>query len=348
MKRRSGLTTTTLALGALVGALVLPASSFAAAPQGPPPPTAANGNAVSLFASGVAIPTQFAFAGKNTFIAGGSEGPAKGGIYVVKPGSRKAVKIKGSPGNAFGVLYKGKTLYASLGKSIVAYTKWNGKRFNKQRTVVKGPKKFTGFNGLGLGPDGRLYAGTIVDQAFDHKNNPGAKYANSVISVKKNGKDLKVVSKGIRQPWQMVFAKGEKSPIVSVLGPDGGPAAATSPDLLIKAKPKSNFGFASCTWAATQDCKGFTKPLRKFAPVPNSEGGTSQPSPMGLAVKGKKLYVALFNGLGTGPEIVTTGTKGGALKPFMTGYVAPVLSVAVHNGYVYTGDLTGTIYRVKE
>ena len=31
----------------------------------------------------------------------------------------------------------------------------------------------------------------------------------------------------------------------------------------------------------------------------------------------------------------------------MTGFVAPVLSVATHKGYVYAGDLTGTIYKVK-
>ena len=35
------------------------------------------------------------------------------------------------------------------------------------------------------------------------------------------------------------------------------------------------------------------------------------------------------------------------IKPFLSGYVAPVLAVGTRNGNVYTGDLTGAIYRVK-
>jgi len=69
----------------------------------------------------------------------------------------------------------------------------------------------------------------------------------------------------------------------------------------------------------------------------------SQRSPMGIAASGSELYVALFS---TG-EVARLGTDGSGLKPFLTGFAAPVLSVATHKGHVYAGDLTGTIYRVK-
>ena len=40
-------------------------------------------------------------------------------------------------------------------------------------------------------------------------------------------------------------------------------------------------------------------------------------------------------------------TAGKQIKPFLSGYVAPVLAVGTRKGNVYTGDLTGAIYRVK-
>ncbi|MGK2933372.1 MAG: hypothetical protein ACSLFD_11530 [Solirubrobacterales bacterium] len=40
-------------------------------------------------------------------------------------------------------------------------------------------------------------------------------------------------------------------------------------------------------------------------------------------------------------------TDGTGAKPFLSGFVAPVLSVATHKGMVYAGDLTGTIYQAK-
>jgi Tfp pilus tip-associated adhesin PilY1 len=43
---------------------------------------------------------------------------------------------------------------------------------------------------------------------------------------------------------------------------------------------------------------------------------------------------------------VSLPVAGGAATPFLTGFVAPVIALATHEGYVYVGDLTGTVYRV--
>lgn len=326
---------TTLGVLALVAALLVPATADAA---GPPLPVANNGNEVKVFATGVAIPVAYAFAGKDTFIAGGAEGNTKGGIYVVKPGSAKAKKVPGTTSNAFGVAWSGGKLYASLGTSIAVFSKWNGKRFKRRETILKAGEDFTGFNGVAIGPDHRLYAGVTLE--FDHKASK-KKYANSVISVKKSGKDMKVVSTGLRQPWQMAFAKGQRSPIVTDLGQDK-PKGTRAPDLIVKATPGSDFGFPNCTWANARTCRKFDLPILILGPQPES------PSPMGIAAKGKKLFVAMFGGLKTtGPEVITTNVRGTVIRDFLTGFVAPVLSTAVHKGFVYAGDFTGRIYRVK-
>ena len=99
-----------------------------------------------------------------------------------------------------------------------------------------------------------------------------------------------------------------------------------------------DYGYPKCTRAEPKPCKGYAKPFTTF---PNHA------SPMGLGAIGKRLYVALFGGLGTGPEVVSVPLGGGKATPFLTGYVAPVLAIGVHNGWLYTGDLTGAVYRVK-
>ena len=320
--------------GAVCASLIFASSASALLP----PPVAANGNAVETYATGVSFPTQITFGNGVTFVAGAKEGPAKGGIFAVKPGADVATKIPGTPDNAFGVLWKSGKLYATQNTDLVAYSKWNGTRFKQRKTLVKGPK--TGFSGLAMGPNGRLYTGVQLKIEFDHKFNP-MKYANTVLSVKPNGKGLRVESKGIRQPWMMAFAKGEKSPIVSDLAQDL-PKGTTAPDLLVKATPGSDFGFPKCNWAVKSACKKFDKPLLV---IPKGEEAAA--SPMGIAADGRKLYVALFNGLGEGPGIAYTTAGGAALKPFFFRFGPPVLSSAIHNGYLYFGDLSATISRVK-
>lgn len=324
-------------LVALVAAAVVALPSAATA-AGPPVPKEVRGKKVNVYATGVAVPTQYTFAGKKMFIAGAGEGKAPGGIFVRRPGSKQARKVPGTGKNAFGVALRHHKLYASLGTKLMVYSKWNGKRFRRHHTLFKPPaKRLTGFNGIAFGPDGRLYAGLTME--FD---NAASKrhYANCVISIRRNGHGAKIVSRGLRQPWMMAFARGDRYPIVSDLAQDT-PPGVTAPDLLVKARPTTNFGFPTCNWATGSPCKGFSHPFMK---LPQVDG--RNPSPMGIAAKGKKLYVALFNGEGKGPEVVSTTTRKTPLKPVLTGFAAPVLSVASHRGFLYAGDLTGRIYRV--
>ncbi len=173
-----------------------------------------NGTEVKVFATGVAIPVAYAFAGKDTFIAGGAEGNTKGGIYVVKPGSAKAKKVPGTTSNAFGVAWSGGRPTPASGPASPSSRSGTASG-SSEGNDPQGRGGLTGFNGVAIGPDHRLYAGVTLE--FDHKSSK-KKYANSVISMRKSGKDLRVVSTGLRQPWQMVFAKGQSSPIVTDLG----------------------------------------------------------------------------------------------------------------------------------
>lgn len=322
-----------------VAGLIAP-SMADAAPKAPPLPKAAGGAKVKRFATGVAVPTQVAFNGKTAFVAGAAEGPMKGGVYAVKPRSKKAVLIKKSPKSAFGVAVKGGKVYVSSGRDLIRYSGWNGKGFRKTKKIYRGPKSFNGFSGLAFGPNGRLYAGVSLNQKFDHEKDPSL-YGNSVVSMTGDGKDIQVVSTGLRQPWMLTFAKGNPDPFVSDLGPDL-PMNNGAPDLIVNAKSGDDFGFPECDWLDAAKCEGFAEPLVELKAIKAKKKKVQQ-SPMGIGSIGDNLYVALFSAM----QVAKLKTDGTGIKPFMTGFVAPVLSVATHKGKVYVGDLTGTIYEVK-
>jgi glucose/arabinose dehydrogenase len=323
------------------------AAPTALAAAGPPPPTATNGHAVELVASGLHTPTSFAFGGGNVFEGDGGveSGPPNGGVFLLKGGS--ATKLPGSPSFVAGLAWRHGTLYVSGGNiaksgpvfQLQAWSGFNGTTFTKQKVIYTAPKKFQGFNGLAFGPDGRLYVG--VDVGLINRNDHGpastSPYLYDILSIKPNGKDLRVFASGIRQPWQMAFPRGSSSPFVSDLGQDS--AAKNPPDFLLRVKKGDNYGFPQCNWTKPSACKGFAKPFKFFPPHTDV---------MGVGIIGQQLYLSEFLGnKGKSGLVVTMPMAGGTPKTLVTGFVAPVVGLGVNAGYVYIGELTGQVFRVK-
>jgi glucose/arabinose dehydrogenase len=322
-----------LTTAAIVVACAWGASTAVAA--GPPLPTAPAGGTVTAFATGLSTPTSFAFGPNGEVFAGdfGSEdGKTKGGVFLLKNGA--ATRIAKSPTPVSGVTWHGSALYIAAGTKLYRATGWNGTAFSKIKTIYRGPKGFPGFNGIGFGANGRLYVG--VSNASDHK--PSSKpYAFDVLSFDANGKHLKVVAHGLRQPWQMVFPAGSSNPLVSDLGEDAG--VKNPPDYVVRVKPGDDFGFPKCNWKKKSACRGFAKPVQFFP---------AHSSAMGLGIIGDTLYVSLFGGIGkSGPEVVSVPVAGGGTpKPVLTGFVAPIVGLATQGKSVYVGELTGTVYKL--
>ena len=318
-----------------VASFALVASSGAA---GPPLPKAANGKTVEVVGTGVPTPTAFAFTGSTVFAGSGpnEETNGPGGLFTVAEG--KATKVPGSPPVVFGLATKGNSLYVSTGPSIVAMSGWNGTKFASTKTVYANKEKgFPGFNGLAFGPEGRLYAGLALGEKYDHSKDP-FEPSQALVSMTAAGKGMKVVTEGLRQPFQMVFPQGSKYPWVTVLSQDKGKGAVPN-DEVVEARPGQNYGFPTCTWpaASAKVCKGFDEPAVLLPP---------HSSPMGIGAIGNTFYVSLFGGAaGKGPEVVTMSKKGQP-QPFLTGFAAPTIALGIDNGSVYVGDLTGTIYKV--
>jgi glucose/arabinose dehydrogenase len=318
------------ALAAVTAALVAAAPAVA---QGPPPPTSPSGATVETVAHGVTTPTSFAFAGTTVFAGSGPNDDrkhnpnGKTGLFTLAGGA--ATKIPGTPAVVAGLAYKDGVLYVSTFDRIVAYRGWNGTTFSGHRTIARAAGKLPGFNGLAFGPNGRLYVGASLNMKFDKVKSPG-RYANTVISMRPNGHRWTIVARGLRQPFQLTFPDGQTSPFVSDLAQETG---RVPDDQVVVAKRGSDFGFPTCGRRALTECPRFDKPLVLFP---------RHTSPMGIGSIGATLYVAQFGK----QQVVSMPVAGGAATPFLTKFAAPVIGLATHEGYVYVGDLTGTIYRV--
>jgi glucose/arabinose dehydrogenase len=326
----------TAACAAALALFVLAAVATAAGP--PPPPKAASGQTVTVLARNVPTPTSFAFGAGQVFVGGfGDEQNPKvtGGVYIVKGG--KATKLAGSPAHVAGLAYQGGILYVSSGHSLLEWSGWNGKRFTHSRLITKGPKGFSGFNGIALGPDGLLYVGVGLGGAktadFKHGATP---LANDFLSVDPKAGEIKVVATGLRQPWQPTFLPGQSLPLVSDLGQENLGKKKPS-DYVVQIKQGANFGFPDCP-AKPATCSKYEKPFAQFP---------AHSSAMGLAPLGGKLYIAFFGGLGKGPAVGVMPQAGGAVTPFLSGFVAPVVALGTSGGKIYAGDLTGAVYSVK-
>jgi glucose/arabinose dehydrogenase len=251
---------------------------------------------------------------------------------TVANGSAK--KVPGTTPVVFGLAWHNDRLFVSSGDKITSYRGWNGTRFNGSRVVRRASRKLPGFNGLAFGPDGRLYVGVGLNPKFDHSRNP-AQYANTVLSMRATGADVKVVARGLRQPFQLTFPAGATSPYVTDLAQDSGNIPL---DQVVIAKQGSNFGFPTCVRHTPSQCGSFAKPLVQLP---------EHASPMGIGSIGQTLYVALFQGLHKEkPIVVSMPVAGGTPTPFVSGFVAPVVALNTNANYVYFGDLTGSLYRV--
>jgi len=337
-----------LAAAALTFALAAPAAS---ASSGPPPPVSTNGHKVELVASGLKTPTSFAFGDGRIFVGdgGNSEGsaPPNGGVYVLKNGT--AVKIASPLVFVAGLTWHCGKLYISgavlaNGRpswQLMAWSGWNGTTFTVRKTLYTAGGKFDGFNGIGFGADGRLYVGVDVGLTDGNDHGPASTspYLYDILTFRANGTDLRVFATGIRQPWQMTFKPGSNAPFVTDLGQDTG--ATNPPDFILHVHAGDNYGFPTCNHTVAANCHGFTKPFRSFAPHTDL---------MGIAIQGRTLYLTSFMGPGAkgpGGEVFTLRLGSTVLKPLLTGFVAPTVGLGLNHGYVYVGELTGQVFRVR-
>jgi glucose/arabinose dehydrogenase len=138
-------------------------------------------------------------------------------------------------------------------------------------------------------------------------------------------------------PHRRVIPKGSTSPFVSDFGQDK--AAKNPPDFLLWVHQGDNYGFPQCNRTKAKACRGFTKPFMRFSP--HTDVG-------GLAIIGNRLYISEFGFTKLHPPaVVSMPLSGGKITTVLKGFVAPVIGLGAHGGWLYVGELTGQVFRIK-
>jgi glucose/arabinose dehydrogenase len=196
-----------------VALVLLPAVPADAAIRGP------KGIDVQKVARGLGHPTALAFdpaGGMWTTSAQYGVTPSDGVWYVKRRGARARHVVR-NLNTALGLTwFRGKLFVShvvpysdSAGTytgRVTAFSRFNGRRFKRRRTIVKGiPTGQHRVNNIVPGPGGRLYLG--VGTTGD--TTAGSRYGGTVVSFRPGGGGLRIEARGLRNPYGLAFVPGD-------------------------------------------------------------------------------------------------------------------------------------------
>ena len=256
-----------LRTAALIAVSLVPATPAQGTIRGP------EGVTVQNVARGVGQPSNIAFdpaGGIWTTSAQYGVSRSDGVWYVRRRGAKPRHIVRGL-NTALGLAWYGGELYVSYvvpyGTSagsytgqVTAYSGFDGRRFRKRRTVLRGiPTGLHRLNSIVPGPGGRLYMG--VGSAGD--DYAGSRYGGTVVSFRPGGKGLRIEARGLRNPYGLAFAPDGRTLLVSDNGRDdlGNGRPPEELNQFSVEGPAPHFGFPRCWGSGGGRCGGTRPPL---------------------------------------------------------------------------------------
>ena len=224
------------------------------------------------------------------WVTSGAGGPvASDGVWYLPPGGRTARHVVRGLHTALGLTWHGGRLYVASARSrrlgqVTVLGGFDGTRFATRRRLLSLPIALHALDSIVPGPDGRLYLG--VGSEFDARaslRRPSA----AVVSFTPAGRDLRVVARGLRNPYGLAFVPGTTRLLVSDNGRDDLGAFRPPDELNVveTAGPARDYGFPRCFGQGGAPCRGTVTPLARMP---------SHAAAVGVAVDaaGRYAYVA--------------------------------------------------------
>jgi glucose/arabinose dehydrogenase len=201
--------------------------------------------------------------------------PSDGVWYVRRRGGRPRHVVRGL-NTALGLTwFRGELFvshvrpYSAAGGTytgrVTAFSRFNGRRFKRRRTVVRGiPTGRHRVNNVVPGPGGRLYLG--VGSAGDAY--AGSRYGGTVVSFRPGGDALQVEARGLRNPYGLAFAPDGVTLLVSDNGRDdlGNNRPPEELNRFNVNGPVPHFGFPRCWGTSGGRCGGTRPPFAELTP----------------------------------------------------------------------------------
>ena len=328
--------------------VVVVAAALLAPAAGAPPVKIAvpPGYRVTTFAAGLDNPTAMAWGPDGRLYVTEDTGL----LVVAQRGSRKPVVAARGLRTPLGLVWRGRTLFVSEQGRLSRFV-LRGSALLNRRVLVSGlPFGEHQQDNVVLGSDGRLYlgSGSTCDVCVE-KDSRSA----TILSVKPDGSDLKIVARGLRNPFGLAFQPGTDKLYASVNGQDklGTKANPEPAEEVVLVRRGAFYGWPRC-WPSFHKrvlagrCRGVTPPIAYLEPHSSADG---------LAFWRSDLFVALWgqylsNRHGRRLVRIDLGPRGRAraVTTFARGFDHPLALVVDPSGGLLVADWgRGVIYRIQ-
>ena len=292
-----------------------------------------HGYRASVYASGLRHPTALAFGPDGRLYV--SEDVGK--VVSVTRGTSHPRPFLRNLVVPLGLLWRGRTLYVSESGRVEAF----GEKGRRLRIVLSHlPYKLHQQDAIVAGPDGRLYlgSGSTCDACVERDRRSAA-----ILSFRPDGSGLKVVARGLRNPYGLLFVGRTLYATVNgrdKLG-DGEPAES-----VVRVRTGDDFGWPDC-WPSfalkrlTGSCTGVTPPIAYLEPHSSADGIASWRGDLFVAEWGE--YLSFKHGR----KLVRI--RRGRVTTFATGFDHPLALAVDPAGDLLVADWgRGVIYAIRK
>jgi len=300
----------------------------------------APGYVAELYASGLRRPTALAFGPDGVLYAAQEQGEL---VAVGRRSARPRVVARGFR-TPLGLAWNGSTLFVSAQGSLHRLVV-RGRRVVSRRTILAGlPFGRHQQDSVVLGPNGRLYLGSgSTCNACVEKDRRSA----AILSVRQDGSDLRIVARGLRNPFGLAFEPGNGRLYASDNARDDLGASEPA-ETIVLVEQGADFGWPGCwsSWRLRRlrgSCRGVTKPVALLEPHSSADS---------LAFWRGRLVVAEWGQYLSkrwGRKLVRVDVRSGRVTAFADGFEHPLgLAVEPGGGALLVGDWgRGVIYRIR-
>ena len=282
-----------------------------------------------------------------------------GRVVSVRPlAKRPRVLATGFP-TPLGLAWKGRTLFVSAQGRMEAMRLERG-RVAGRRTIVSGlPYGLHQQDNVVVGRDGRLYfgSGSTCDACVE--DDPRSA---TILSVLPDGRDLRIVARGLRNPFGLALHPGTGRLYATVNSRDDlpDPSSPEPAEMLVIVKEGAHYGWPDC-WPSARlrrmrgSCEGVTPPAAYLEAHSSADGlafytGETFPDRYSRGV-----FVALWGQYesrehGRRVDFVELGEDGNATRvtPFASGMPHPLAVAVDPQGALLVADWEeGVIYRIQ-
>jgi glucose/arabinose dehydrogenase len=298
-----------------------------------------SGYRVGVFARGLHRPTGLARGPGGRMYATQETGQ----VVVVPRGSRRPRVLARGFRTPLGLAWKGATLYVSSQGRLDRLVLRGGRLRGRTAVLAGLPYRLHQQDSVVVGPDGRLYLGngSTCDACAERDPRSAA-----VLSVRPDGTDLKVFSRGLRNPYGLAFQPGTRRLFVSVNNRDDLGTFEPAESVVV-ARRRARYGWPACwpSWRRRRlmgSCRGVTRPLAYLEPHSSADG---------IAFWRGALYVAEWGQYLShrfGRHVVRVDPRTGRSRVFADGFQHPLaLAVDARGGLLVADWESGIIYGIR-